>query len=199
VIEHIKTSPNWSSRPDGVNSVWGAILHHTGTGGNTGQAVANFFAMRSSEVSAHDVIDEKGVVWHCVPIYRAAWHAGQCRRYDWDRDGRLEDWEQYVNSRTGGIELCNSGSLSDDFPNAQLRSCALILRRWDKKCPNFKLRNITDHQTVNLNGKIDMRPTFPAAKLFWFITHPNTSLPPGSIYKALPSWARQQVDEIKRA
>jgi len=197
VIEHIKTSPNWSSRPNGINSVWTVILHHTATGGDTGAAVAAYFATRASQVSAHVVIDEHGEVWHCVPIERAAWHAGQCRRVDWDRDGVLESWEGYVNSISIGIELCNRGG-TDSYPDAQIKSAAQLIRRWDLKCPNLKLRNITDHAAVNLNGKVDVSSTFPAAKLFWWILHPRSPLPSGSIYAKLPEWAQRQVDEIKR-
>jgi len=197
MIEHTKSSPNWSPRPNGLASVWTVILHHTATGGDTGAAVAAYFSMRSAEVSAHVVIDEDGEVWHCVPIERAAWHAGQCRRVDWDRDGKLEDWEQYVNSVSIGIEFCNRGG-KDSYPLPQIKSAAQLIRRWDLKCPNLKLRNITDHQAVNLNGKIDVTSTFPAAKLFWFILHPRTPLPAGSVYDALPNWAQKQVDTIKR-
>ena len=198
MIEYTKSSPNWSPRPQGLNDVWGVLLHHTATGGDTGQAVANFFSKRASKVSAHDVIDEHGVVWHCVSIEKAAWHAGQCRRYDWDRDGIHEDWEQYVNSHTIGIEFCNTGSTSDNYPPAQIKSAATLIRRWDAKCPNLKLRDITDHQAVNLNGKVDVKSNFPAALLFWYILHPTMAPPANNIYHALPSWARAQVDEIRK-
>jgi N-acetyl-anhydromuramyl-L-alanine amidase AmpD len=194
--EHVKSSPNWTPRPNGLNSVWAVILHHTATGGDTGQAVANYFATRAAEVSAHVVIDEHGEVWRCVDISKAAWHAGQCRRVDWDRDGKLEDWEQYVNSISIGIEFCNRGG-SDSYPNAQIYSAAMLIRRWDAKCPNLKLRNITDHAAVNLNGKVDVSATFPAARLFWYILHPYKA-PPANIYAALPSWAQHQVDQIKK-
>ena len=198
MIEHIKTSPNWSSRPNGINSVWTVILHHTATGGDTGAAVAAYFATRASQVSAHVVIDEHGEVWHCVPIERAAWHAGQCRRFDWDRDGTLENWEQYANSVTVGFELCHSGPGEHVWPNAQIKALALRIRRVDRLCPNFKLRNITDHQWLNLNGKVDVNADFPAARLFWWILHPNSPLPEGGAYPRLPDWAKQQVDEIRK-
>jgi N-acetylmuramoyl-L-alanine amidase len=195
--EHTKSSPNWSSRPDGLSSVRAVILHHTATHGDSGQAVANFFAHRSAQVSAHWVIDEDGEVWHCVPIARAAWHAGECRRVDWDRDGKLEDWERYVNSLSIGIEFCNTGRTSDNYPDAQIHSAATLIRRADAKCPNLNLRNITDHAAVNLNGKVDVSATFPAARLFWYILHPRKA-PPANIYAALPGWAQHQVDQIKK-
>lgn len=197
MIERTVSSPNWSSRPHGLADVWGVILHHTASADGSGLAVAKMFQSRSFAVAAHVVIDNNGTVYHCVSPEKAAWQAGKCRRYDWDRDGKLEDWESYVNTHTLGIELVNKGDNRDTFPDAQIKSCAAIIRRWDARCPNLKLRNVTDHQTVNLNGKIDMRPNFPAARLFWYILHPRTA-PPANIYAALPKWAQRQVDEIKR-
>lgn len=102
-----------------------------------------------------------------------------------------------MNSHTIGIEMCNTGKLGDNYPNAQLRSVANLIRRWDKKCPNLDFRNITDHQAVNLNGKVDVKENFPAARLFWYILHPLKACP-DNVYAALPRWARKQVDEIKK-
>ena len=200
MIEKRISSPNWSPRPRGLADVWGVILHHTVTRDGSAEAVARMFRSPSFAVAAHVVIDDAErekdvVVVHCVPPEKAAWQAGKCRRYDWDRDGTLEDWEQYVNRHTLGIELVNKGDGRDSFRDGQIKACARIIRRWDRICPNLKLRNVTDHQTVNLNGKIDMRPNFPAAKLFWWIVHPRTP-PPRNVYAALPRWAQRQVVEI---
>lgn len=197
MIEKTISSPNWSPRPNGIESVWGIVLHHTATAGDSAIAVAKFFQNPASKVSAHDVVGDDGLVVHCVKPHRAAWHAGTCRRYDWDRDGTREDWEQYANSVTIGIEICNKGDNKDTFPLVQVRTVALLIRRYDKLCPNLKLRSVTDHEAINLKGKIDLQPNFPAAKLFWYIIHPNTK-PPANVYAELPKWAQKQVDEIKR-
>lgn len=191
-------SPNWSPRPMGLRSVWGAVIHWTATGkGVSAEDVARYFQNPANEVSAHDVIDRDGTVVHCVDFDKAAWHAGQCKRYDWDRDGVLEDWERYANSVTVGFELCHLGPSEHVWPDAQIRALARRIRRVDQLCPNFKLRNITDHQWLNLNGKVDVNEDFPAAKLFWWILYPRTD-PPGDVYAQLPKWARVQVDQIKR-
>ena len=204
MIEKTIRSPNWNPRPNGLRDVYGVILHHTATADGTAIGVAKYFANPAIDVAAHVVIDDnastvdKIIVVHCVAPEKAAWQAGMCRRYDWDRDGKLEDWEAHVNTHTLGIELVNKGDGRDSFSNAQIKACATIIRRWERICPNLKLRNVTDHQTVNLNGKIDMRPNFPAAKLFWWILHPNTPLPDDGAYSHLPEWAKHQVNEIVR-
>ena len=193
------SSPNWSPRPNSLRSVWGAVIHWTATGkGVSAEDVAHYFQNRSAEVSAHDVIDRDGTVVQCVPIEKAAWHAGQCRRYDWDRDGKLEDWEQYANSVTVGFELCHLGAGEHLWPNAQIKALAARIRRVNTLCPNFDYRNVTDHQWLNLNGKVDVNGDFPAARLFWYILHPTKAPPANNIYHALPEWARHQVDEIRR-
>jgi len=203
VIEKTISSPNWSPRPNGLRDVWGVILHHTASADGSGLAIARMFQNKSFAVAAHVVVDDGREfanirVYHCVPPEKAAWQAGKCRRYDWDRDGKLEDWEAYVNTHTLGVEIVNKGDNKDVFHDAQIKTVAALIRRWDAKCPNLKLQDITDHQTVNLNGKIDMRPNFPAAKLFWWILHPRSPIPPDGAYKHLPDWAQRQVNEIVR-
>lgn len=202
MIEKTISSPNWSPRPNGVKDVWGVILHHTATSDGSAISVAKYFQDPATKVAAHVVIDDNAnkveniLVVHCVAPHRAAWQAGMCRRYDWDRDGKLEDWESQVNTHTLGIELVNRGNNRDTYSDAQIKACAAIIRRWDSLCPNLKLQDITDHQTVNINGKIDMRPNFPAAKLFWWILHPRSPIPDDGAYKHLPDWAQRQVNEI---
>lgn len=199
MIEKTISSPNSSPRPHGLESVWGAVIHWTATGkGVSAEAVARYFANPATDVASHDVIDRDGTVVHCVPYVRAAWHAGRCRRYDWDRDGTLEEWEAYANSVTVGFELCHLGPSEETWPNAQIRSLATLIRRVDARCPNFKLRNVTDHEWLNLNGKIDVDAAFPAARLFWWILHPRTPVPEDGAYRHLPEWAQKQVDEIRK-
>lgn len=199
MIEKTISSPNWSPRPHGLNDVWGAVIHWTATGKSvSAEAVARYFQNRAIEVASHDVIDRDGTVVHCVPYVRAAWHAGQCRRYDWDRDGVLEDWESRANTVTVGFELCHLGPQETTWPDAQIKSLAAMIRRVDARCPNFKFQNVTDHQWLNLNGKVDVNAAFPAAKMFWWILHPRSPVPSDGAYKHLPAWAQRQVDEIRK-
>jgi N-acetylmuramoyl-L-alanine amidase len=190
-------SPNSSSRPYGINDVVGVIIHHTASQGWTGRAIAEFFARPSAQVSAHFVIGERGDIYQCVPLARAAWHAGHAR-YDFNKDGSIGANEHAVNSRTVGIELCNRGDGRDDYPDAQVKAAAKVIRYCDQKCPHLRLRNVTDHEAVSTSGKIDVTANFPAAKLFWWILHPYRRVPKDGAYNHLPRWAQKQVDEIKR-
>lgn len=192
-------SPNWSTRPNGLNSVVGVILHHTATPDGSGVGVANYFAKPSSKVSAHYVVDNNGSAIQCVYLSRAAWHAGPAR-YDWDHDGRIEsgDGETSINSTSIGIEIVNKGDNKDTFPNSQVRKVASLISYANARCPNLRYKDITDHETVLPGYKIDMQPNFPAAKLFWWVINGANKSLPSSPYNALPRWAKKQVDEIKR-
>lgn len=193
-------SSNYSSRPNGLKSVLGVVLHHTATRDGSGLAVARFFATSAAKVSAHAVTDNDGSAYQCVPLSKAAWHAGPAR-YDWDHDGRIEPGtgETSVNATSIGIEIVNKGDNKDSFPDKQVKKVASIIRWADRECPNLKLRDITDHEAVLPGYKIDMQPNFPAAKLFWWVIYgPSAPLPPGGPYGCLPTWAKRQVDEIRR-
>jgi N-acetyl-anhydromuramyl-L-alanine amidase AmpD len=171
-------SPNVSARPHGIESVTGVILHWTATPHKTGLAVANYFAKDSTDLSAHDVVDANGYDYRCVPYHLAAWHAKD------------------QNPTTNGIEIVNRGFPHEDWPDGQIWAVAMIIRRMDRECPNLKLRAVTDHQHVSADGKVDLDRQFPAAKLFWWIIHPQDENPPRMCYDHLPEWARQNCREI---
>lgn len=66
-------SPNWSSR-DGAVVRW-LIVHGT-AGGTSAQNIATWFADPASQVSAHYVVGQDGVVVRCVAENNAAWANG---------------------------------------------------------------------------------------------------------------------------
>lgn len=90
-------SPHHSSR-QGVDPE-ATVIHYTGGGGGA----RRWFANPTSNVSAQYVIERSGKVWQCVPLDRAAWHAGRGELY-----GRGD-----LNRRTIGIELENWGHLAE--------------------------------------------------------------------------------------
>lgn len=191
-------SPNWSNRPNGIRDVYGVILHHTASPGDSAIGVAQYLARPSTEASAHFIVGDNGYTIQGVSLERAAWHAGTAR-YDFNHDGRISPSERYVNTHTIGIEQCNTGKLSDNYPNLQIKRVAQLILWLDRKCPNLSLRNITDHEAVNLRGKVDVGANYPAAKLFWYILHPKSTMqPPKDVYAQLPKWAQRQCAEIKR-
>jgi len=190
-----KTSPNKTKRPNGRGDVWGGLIHWTATkAGVSAMNIATYFSRESSGVSAHTVIDRNGDRVRCVPLGYAAWHAGKSR-YDFNRDGEITADERRVNTHTVGWELCHYPG--EPWPDAQIRALAKEIRRTDRLCPKFRLRDITDHEAVSLSGKWDVDKSFPAARLFWYVIHPRTAVPK-DCYAQLPRWARKQVDEIKR-
>ncbi len=67
------SSPNWSSR-DGAVPRW-LILHGT-AGFTTAQDVGAYFATVASQVSAHYVVGQDGIVVRCVDEANAAWSNG---------------------------------------------------------------------------------------------------------------------------
>jgi N-acetyl-anhydromuramyl-L-alanine amidase AmpD len=66
-------SPNWSGR-DGAAVRW-LILHGT-AGFTTAQQVGNYFSTTASQVSAHYVVGQDGVIVRCVAESNAAWANG---------------------------------------------------------------------------------------------------------------------------
>lgn len=201
-------SPNFSHRPQGLGSVEGGIIHWTATRDASAEAVAKYLARSEVKASCWCVIGTKGAIVISVPLNKAAWHAGLAG-YDFNGNDKIDPGEMAVNSRTWGIEFC--GSYGGPWPNAQMYAGAYMIRRADRKCPNFRLRHITDHAKVALpkGRKVDVDKSFRAEALFWWVDHPYSKLPctkpeddtPDKknrlqVYHSLPLWARRNCDEI---
>jgi N-acetylmuramoyl-L-alanine amidase len=94
LVNKVIASPNFNDRKLPISMV---VLHYTGMRSN-GEALARL-CDESSQVSAHYLIDEDGIVTNLVPEDKRAWHAG--RAY----------WRGItdVNSASIGIELANPG------------------------------------------------------------------------------------------
>lgn len=193
-------SPNHSPRPGGAASIRGLIVHWTGTPASvTAEAVANYLARPAVQASAHRVIGKSGTIVRCVSFNRAAWHAGLAH-CDFNNDGDFNDpGEKSVNASTVGIEFC--GTYGGPWPDAQMWSGAYVMRAVDVYAPNFRPRNVTDHQKVALphGRKVDVDASFRCEAMFWWFCNPNKKLPSSTrkgVYNALPLWARRNCDEI---
>jgi len=92
------------SSPRGREEPEACIIHYTA--GTRASGSVSWFANHESKVSAHFVVSRKGDVTQCVPLDRAAWHAGVSEMPD--KDGEMRG---NVNKRTIGIELANLGYL----------------------------------------------------------------------------------------
>lgn len=142
----IPVSPNCGPRRGGALPDL-VVLHYT--------AMASFDAARdrlcdpAAEVSAHYLISEAGEVLALVPETLRAWHAGAG---GW---GAVQD----VNSRSIGIELCNSGAQ----PFAETQMAALetvlagILGRW-----HIPPERVIGHSDMAPGRKAD-----PGARFDW--------------------------------
>jgi N-acetylmuramoyl-L-alanine amidase len=110
-----RPSPNHGPRRAAVDMM---IIHYTGM--DSAAAALDRLCDRASEVSAHYMIDEDGMIWRLVAEDRRAWHAG---RSFWAG-------ETDINSRSIGIELVNPGHEHGyrPFPDAQMTALEQLAR-----------------------------------------------------------------------
>ena len=193
-----RLSQNFSYRPAGLDSVLGGIFHWTASNANA-IATAEYLQRESVEAACWCVIGKGGLIVISVPLNKAAWHAG-LGQMDFNSDGDFRDrGEMTMNSSTFGIE--HVGSYGGPWPHEQMYSSAYMVRRADRLCHNFKLRNITDHAKIALpkGRKVDVDKSFRCEEIFWWVEHPYSKLPSTErmgVYKKLPLWAQRNCDEI---
>ncbi|GAA0581561.1 N-acetylmuramoyl-L-alanine amidase [Caenispirillum bisanense] len=129
-------SPNHGPRTGGGIDM--LVLHYTGM--RSAQDALQRLCDKSSDVSAHWLVEEDGTLHALVPEDRRAWHAGVS---SWR--GRTD-----VNSRSIGIEIVNPGHEFGyrPFPDAQMDAvielCQAILARH----PGIPARNVVGHSDV---------------------------------------------------
>lgn len=142
-------SPNHGPRRGGARPDM-VILHYTAMADAV--AARRWLCAPESGVSAHYVIDPDGTVHQLVDEAARAWHAGAGA---W---GPVAD----VNSRSIGIELCNTGAT----PFAAAQIAALegvlegILARWA-----IPPARVLGHSDTALGRKIDPGPRFDWRRL----------------------------------
>ena len=146
-------SPNFGERK-GVSAPDMIIIHYTAM--ETAEAAITRLCDPGPEVSAHYLIDEKGIIVRMVEEVHRAWHAG------------VSTWEgaHDINSCSIGIELANPGPLEDHPPFSEAQMAALewlvadIQTRW--VIPNSR---ILGHEQVAPGRKFDPGPKFDWARL----------------------------------
>lgn len=146
-------SPNFGSRPGGSGDITAIVLHHTGDGSTRAEQIGSYFQNPSAEVSSHYTIGKDGGIVQSVEDGNRAWHAGTS-----EFQGR-ED----VNDFSLGIEICNSGSGSDPFTDAQYEA-TINLVAWMCKTYNVPVDRITGHRDIALPKG---RKTDPADNFDW--------------------------------
>lgn len=134
IIHNEVLSPNWNERKLPVSMV---VLHYTGM--KTAEEALARLTDPKSEVSAHYLIDEAGVVTRLVREENRAWHAG--RAY----------WRGItdVNSASVGIELVNPGHEFGYrlFPQAQMEALIPLLADVIKR-HKVPYANVVGHSDV---------------------------------------------------
>jgi N-acetylmuramoyl-L-alanine amidase len=154
----IVPSPNFGERknnkqPDCI------VLHYTGM--TDCDAAVRWLADPVSQVSAHYVVRENGVIVQMVAEASRAWHAGQ---------GSWQG-EDDINSTSIGIEICNPGhDLKDlskpypDFAEAQIQSViALVLNIVARR--RLQPARVLAHSDLAPRRKVDPGEKFPWARL----------------------------------
>src|SRR5882672_6118236 len=149
VVAEVRPSPNHSERKNSVSPDM-IVLHYTGMRDN--EAAIRQLCSPASEVSAHYVVLQDGIIVQLVAESRRAWHAG------------VSSWaeETDVNSRSIGIEIANPGHDHGypDFPKRQIAAvttlCRSILTRHQ-----IPADRVLAHSDVAPNRKQDPGEKFP--------------------------------------
>jgi len=103
----------------------------------------DFSDLKEARVSAHFVVDRKGVITQFVPLSRRAWHAGES---SWQ--GR-----ESCNDYAIGIEMI--GDEKTAFTQPQYRETARLCRVLMEQFPGISSQRIVGHQDVAPGRKWD--------------------------------------------
>lgn len=188
LVNKVIASPNFNERKLPISMV---VLHYTGMR-TAGEALARL-CDESSQVSAHYLIDEDGIVTSLVPEDKRAWHAGSSY------------WRGItdVNSASIGIELANPGHEWGyrPFPEPQMDALlpllADILDRHD-----IPRANVVGHSDVaparkqdpgeyfdwNRLGELGLALETPSARMNLFYDNP------GAFYLAMERFGYDIID-----
>lgn len=138
-----RPSPNYNVRKTPIDMI---VLHYTGM--SSLPEVLDKLTDKSSELSAHFVVDVDGRIFQLVAENDRAWHAG------------VSNWQgqRDVNSRSIGIEIMNNGQTP--FTPEQMASVLSICKTMMAK-HNIPAHHIVGHSDVAPGRKIDPGPLFP--------------------------------------
>jgi N-acetylmuramoyl-L-alanine amidase len=128
-------SPNYrTGRSKPITCV---VIHATATAAI--ESPRDWLSNPASKVSAHYLIGTDGAIYHMVHESDTAWHAGE------------SEWrgEKNVNDFGIGIELVNSNDGKMAYPEAQLISCAALVK---DICSDYKI------EFENVIGHLDIAP-----------------------------------------
>lgn len=169
IVKHWLPSPNrsprsgyWASRPDLL------VMHFTAGTGDV-FALGRVFAARSRKASAHYGVGRDGTVAQYVSERDKAWHAGDGLFPEDPHNPAPYEWEDNVNDRSIGIEVCNRGWAPSAATNApgKHRNPRSRATKWERYRPeamvslaqlireimerNPSLKYVTGHEDVTNN------------------------------------------------
>lgn len=142
-------SPNFGPRRDGLTPRL-IVLHYTAM--PSAVAARDWLCAPEAQVSAHYVLARSGALWQLVDEEDRAWHAGAG---GWNGQGD-------VNSRSIGVEVCNTGS--EPYPEPQMQALEAlvgrIMARW-----GIPPEGVIGHSDCAPGRKIDPGPRFDWGRL----------------------------------
>ena len=141
-------SPNYGERKNNA-PIDMLVFHYTDM--LTAEDALQRMCDPATEVSAHYLIDEAGVVYQLVDEEKRAWHAG------------VGFWRGHedINSRSIGIELANPGHTNGlvPFRDTQMESLVSLSHDIIMRHP-IPARNVVGHSDIAPGRKIDPGPLF---------------------------------------
>lgn len=147
-------SPNFGERRD-VAGPDMLILHYTAM--ETAVSARDWLCKEESQVSAHYLIDEAGLITQMVPEHARAWHAGQ------------STWkgETDLNSRSIGIEIANMGHEAGcpEYPGIQIASVVALSKSIVERS-NIAPERVLGHSDIAPLRKRDPGEWFPWKELY---------------------------------
>jgi N-acetylmuramoyl-L-alanine amidase len=146
-------SPNFGERCN-VSAPDMLIMHYTAM--ESAQAACDWLCSPQSEVSAHYLIDETGMVTQMVAEEHRAWHAG---RSFWQG-------ETDINSRSIGIEISNMGHEAGcpQYPDVQIQSLMKLSKSIMSR-HDIAARHVLAHSDIAPGRKRDPGEWFPWKRL----------------------------------
>ena len=138
------------------------VIHYTGDNSTSG--ALSWLTSPKSRVSAHLVIDKKGVVYQLLPFDVAAWHAGVSEY----------EGQKGVNNFSIGIENVGIG---DVWPAAQVDANREVI---SALCDAYSITDIVGHEDVAPGRKVDPGPRYPWGEVTDDYSPALYSVPPPS-------------------
>lgn len=179
-------TPFHSPNTDGsIIDVQFLILHYTGC---SLEKTFEIFKNPEKKVSAHFVIDQKGLIYEiisCIEKPQKAFHAGKSV---WKKRTNLNDCSI-------GVELVNLNGNLFDYTEAQYESLHKLIQHLQKIYPALQSpERILGHEHIaGFRGKVDPGTQFNWNKMFKQ-TYPSQKLPERK--PVLPSYLKERFKDL---